>query len=145
MSLGRLLLPETPRHLPHSRAWNVTARTVHLAAIGALLGGHVFAVESARLVPWLWLAIGSGASLMAIEAYPSIDWLAQGAGLFVLAKLALLCTVPFAWPWRVPILFAVLVLASVGSHMPGRYRHYSFIYRRNMKGRPAAEPERRDV
>ena len=28
----------------------------------------------------------------------------------------------------VPILLAVVVIGSVGSHMPGRYRHFSVIY-----------------
>jgi hypothetical protein len=133
MPLARLLLPDPPRRLPHARAWNVASRTVHLAAISVLMGGHFFAVPWDRLVPWLWVAIASGGTLMAIELYPSLDWLAQGSGLFVLAKLALLAAVPFAWGVRVPILFTVLALAAVGSHMPGRYRHYSFIYRRNMK------------
>jgi hypothetical protein len=135
MSLYHLLLPEVPRRLSHARAWNVAARTVHIAAISALLGGHLFAVPADRLLPWLWVAIGSGGALMAIEMYPSFDWLAQGAGLSVLAKLLLLCVVPMAWAWRVPVLFGVLAIASVGSHMPGRYRHYSVIFRRNMKGK----------
>jgi hypothetical protein len=115
--------------------WNVASRTVHLAAISVLLGGHVFGVSPDRLLPWLWVAIATGSALMAIEMYPSIDWLAQGAGLSVLFKLALLLVVPFAWAWRVPILFGVLVVASVGSHMSGRYRHYSVVYHRNMKGK----------
>jgi hypothetical protein len=130
-----LLMPDPPRRLPHTRALNVASRTVHLASISVLMGGHVFAVPADNLVPWLWGAIVSGAALMAIEMYGSIDWLAQGAGLCVLAKLALLIVVTFAWPSRVPILFAVLALAAIGSHMPGRYRHYSLIYRRNMKGK----------
>jgi hypothetical protein len=135
MSLGRLLLPDPPRHFPHARAWNVASRSAHLAAVSVLVGGHVFDVPAQTLLPWLWLAIGTGAALMLIELYPSIDWLAQVAGLIVLAKLALLCVVPFAWNHRVPILFLVLVMASVGSHMRGHYRHYSLIYRRNMKGK----------
>jgi hypothetical protein len=134
MSLYRLLLPHPPRRLPHARAWNVTSRTVHLASISVLVGGHVFAVPADRLVPWLWAAIASGAGLVFVEAYGTLDWLAQGAGLFVLAKLLLLAAVPFWWDLRVPILFAVLALAAVGSHMPGRYRHYSVVYRQNMKG-----------
>lgn len=133
--LRRLLLPDPPRHLAHARAWNVAFRTVHIAAISVLVGGHLFAVPADRLVPWLWLAIASGAALMAVEMYPSIDWLSQLAGVFVLGKLALLCLVPFAWSFRVPILFGVLAIASVGSHMRGHYRHYSVIYRRNMKGK----------
>ena len=47
-----------------------------------------------------------------------------------IAKLALLCAVPLAWDYRLPILLAVLVIASVGSHMSARYRYYSFVYRR---------------
>jgi hypothetical protein len=133
MPWARVLLPDPPRRLPHARAWNVTSRTVHLAAVSVLVGGHVFAAPAERLEPWLWVALASGASLIAIEVYGSVDWLAQGSGLFVLAKLALLAVIPFAWSWRVPILFAVVALAGVGSHMPGRYRHYSLIYRRNMK------------
>jgi hypothetical protein len=135
MPVARVLLPVPPRHLAHARALNVTSRTVHLAAISVLVGGHVFAAPTVQLEPWLWAAIVSGAALIAIEVYPSFDWLAQGSGLFVLAKLALLAVVPFAWSWRVPILFAVVALAGIGSHMPGRYRHYSLIYRRNMKRR----------
>jgi hypothetical protein len=134
MSLARVLLPHPPRRLPHARTWNVASRTVHLAAVCTLVGGHVFAAPPSRLEPWVWLAAASGAALMAIELYGTLDWLAQGSGLFVLAKLALLLAIPLAWSWRVPILFAVVALAGVGSHMPGRYRHYSLIYGRNMKG-----------
>ncbi len=135
MSFARVLLPDPPRRLPHARAWNVTARTVHLAAISVLIGGHVFDAPAGRLEPWLWAAICSGAALMIIELYGSLDWLAQVSGLFVVAKLALLLAILVAWPARVPILFAVLAIAAIGSHMPGRYRHYSFLYKRNMKGK----------
>jgi hypothetical protein len=133
VSLARVLLPNPPRRVPHARAWNVASRTLHLSAISVLVGGHAFGIAAGRLEPWLWVAILTGAALVAIEVYPSADWLAQGSGLFVLAKLALLIVILFAWSWRVPILFAVIALAGVGSHMPGRYRHYSLIYRRNMK------------
>ena len=45
-------------------------------------------------------------------------------------KLGLLALIPWAWNFRAPILFAVIVIASVGSHMPGRFRYYSMIHRR---------------
>ena len=133
MSLIRLLLPDPPRRLPHARAWNVTARTCHLAVISALVGGHVFGVPAERLVPWLWAAIASGSVLMAVELYSTLDWLTQGAGVFLLTKLLVLLAIPWSWDVRVPLLFLVIALAGVGSHMPGRYRHYPLLYRRNVK------------
>jgi hypothetical protein len=42
----------------------------------------------------------------------------------------LLCLIPWLWQYRVPILVAVIVIASVGSHMPRRFRHYSLLHRR---------------
>jgi hypothetical protein len=134
MTLRHVLLPNPPRRLPGARAWNVTARTIHLAATGTLVGGHVFGVPAADLLPWLWVAAASGAALLAIEVYGSLDWLLQLGGLAVVVKLALLCVIPFAWGARVPLLFAVVAIAGVGSHMPGRFRHYSLLYRRSIRG-----------
>ncbi len=129
MNLRSLFLPEPRRRLPYARAWNVGARTVHLAATGTLLGGHVFGVAADTLWLWLWVAMASGAVMLAVELYTSFDWLAQVGGLAVVLKLALLCVIPFAWSERVPILFVVVVIAGVGAHMPGRFRHYSLLYR----------------
>jgi hypothetical protein len=78
----------------------------------------------------LYSCIMTGIALIAIEAYPSCRWFYQGRGAAVLAKLALICTIPFFWNYRVPIMLAVLVIASVGSHMPSRFRYYSFLHRR---------------
>lgn len=46
-----------------------------------------------------------------------------------MAKLTLMLLVPVLWKWRLPILLLVVILASVGSHMPARYRYYSVLYR----------------
>lgn len=134
MDLRALLLPEPPRRLAHTRAWNVAWRTAHIAVVGTLLGGHVFGAPPERLVVWLWAAILTGGALMALEAYATLDWFMQIGGLAVLLKLALLLLIYFDWPARVPILFTVVAIAGIGSHMPGRYRHYSLYYQRNMKG-----------
>jgi hypothetical protein len=32
------------------------------------------------------------------------------------------------WSHRLPILIAVVIIGSVGSHMPRKFRHYSIIY-----------------
>jgi hypothetical protein len=125
--------PVTPRRrLPGARAWNIAARTVHLAATGTLLGGHVFDVPAVHLYTALWIAIGSGAALMALELYASPHWAHQGCALMVYAKLGLLCLIPWLWQYRVPILFGVVALASIGSHAPRTIRHYSIVFKRVM-------------
>jgi hypothetical protein len=133
MDLRALLLPDPRRRLPHARAWNVGARTVHLGATGVLVGGHFFGVPADTLLPWLYAAIASGAVMFAVELYSSFDWLIELGGLAVVLKLALLSAIPFAWSARVPMLFVVVAVAGIGSHMPGKYRHYSLRYRRVMK------------
>lgn len=133
MDLRAFFMPAPRRRLPHARAWNVGARTVHLGATGVLLGGHFFGAEADALLPWLYAAIASGSVMFALELYSSLDWLAEVGGLAVVLKLALLCAIPFAWSARVPILFAVVAVAGIGSHMSGKYRHYSLRYGRVMK------------
>jgi len=123
--------PEKARHLPGSRAWSITFRTLHLAAFGVLLGGHAFAVETDKLLPYLYLTILSGIGLIALEMYAvGLYWLFLGKGLMVLAKLGILLAVPFFWEQRLALLLVVVVVASVGSHMPARFRHYSVLHRR---------------
>jgi hypothetical protein len=127
VSAGALLAPDPPRRLPHGRALNVAFRTVHLAAFGTLLGGHVFAVDPERLLTALGLTVASGAALVALELCQTMRWLAQVKGLAILAKLGLLGSVPLFWEARVPILLAVVVLASVSAHLPARFRNYPWL------------------
>jgi hypothetical protein len=48
----------------------------------------------------------------------------------VLLKLVLLCLIPWMWKHRLVMLLLVVGIASVGSHMPARFRYYSLIHRR---------------
>ena len=59
----------------------------------------------------------------------------------VLAKLVLLLAVAVFWEARVPLLLTVVALASVGAHMPARFRHYSILERRVLLPEPAPLPE----
>ncbi len=74
---------------------------------------------------FLLATIASGLALMMLEIVSTCAWLWMGKGVAVLLKLLLLSTVPFFWESRVAILLAVVVVASVGSHMSSRFRHYS--------------------
>ena len=132
--LDRLFLPpEEPPSLPYSRFCKIALRTAHLMAISVLVGGHAFGAPTHALLPWLYASVVTGAGMIFFEAYPSMGFVFQGWGLMLFAKLALLCCVPFAWKARFPILLVVVAVASIGSHMPGRLRHYSVLYKRVIK------------
>lgn len=111
------------------RALNIGLRTAHIGAMGILLGGHAFDVAPERLMVSLWLTVGSGLALAAVEIGPKLLWFHQGRGLMTMAKLALICAVPLAWDYRLPILLGVIVIGSVGSHMSARFRYYSILRR----------------
>lgn len=116
--------------LPYTRGISILFRTVHIAAIGILVGGHVFAAPEARLLPFLYLSIVSGAGLIGIELYSSCKWFYQGKGILVLLKLLLVAAVGVFWEQRVWLLLIAVIIGSVGSHMPGRFRYYSIRHRR---------------
>ena len=116
--------------LLNTRYWNIGFRTVHIVAASALFGGHVFAIDAEQLLWWLYLTIFTGSVLVLFEAYEYPYWCFQARGASVLVKLLLLCCIPWMWDYRVPILILVLIIASVGSHMPRRHRDYSFLHRR---------------
>ncbi len=112
------------------RAWNVALRTAHIAAMAILLGGHAFGVERPRLLASLACTIGTGLVLAGIEAGPRLLWFYQGRGLMTLAKLGLVALVPCFWEHRLILMLIAVILASVGSHMPARFRYYSLLHRR---------------
>jgi hypothetical protein len=126
----RWFLPDQMRFVPGTRAISIALRALHLAAFGILLGGHAFGIEAERLLPYLSLTILSGIGLITTEVYAvGLYWFFLGKGLMVLAKLGLLLAVPVFWEQRVALLLVVVVV-SIGSHMPARYRHYSLLHRR---------------
>jgi hypothetical protein len=140
LTLIRLLFPATPRRLPAQRLLGVGLRTAHILAFGILLGGHLFDVDRARLEPYLVAAIATGACMMGLELASTCAWLFMGKGIAVIVKLLLLALVPFFWAQRVPILVLVVIVASVGAHMPSRFRHYSVLAHRVIEPDRCAAP-----
>ena len=116
--------------LSASRGLNIALRTAHIGVTGALFGGHVFAISAERLLPFLYLSILTGIVLLIVEIYPTWRRIFEVRTAMVAAKLLLLCLIPWLWTYRVAILIAVIVIASIGSHMPRRYRYYSILDRR---------------
>ncbi len=126
--LARLLFPSPPRSLPGNRGISILFRTAHLLASGLLLGGHAFDAEPERLVMCLYATVASGVGLIVLEVYRSCDWAYQGMGALVIVKTVVTAAAAVWWEQRVPLLFLVVILGSLGSHMPSRYRHYSLLH-----------------
>ena len=125
--LHLLLFPHAERSFAGERGLRIALRTVHIASMGILLGGHFFDVSAEQLHgPLMWTVL-SGLGFMLLEIYKSLDWLFQVRGLITIVKVLLLLGVPLFWEQRIWILLAVLAIGSVSSHMPGRFRYYSLL------------------
>ena len=114
-----------------ARGLNITFRTAHIAAMGILLGGYAFDVEPSRLVPSLLICVVTGFALGGVESGFRLVWFHQGRGLTTIAKLLLLFAVPLLQNYsscRLTLLLVVVVIASIASHMPARFRYYSILY-----------------
>ncbi|MBI4701329.1 MAG: hypothetical protein HY744_09250 [Deltaproteobacteria bacterium] len=116
--------PGSPRRCDLRRWFRIACRTAHLATMGVLVGGHVFAVAPDSLRPWLYATIASGAALMAPDLLEDWRYLRELRGASLLVKMAMVAAVAVFWEQRLLLLFAVVVLSSVVSHMPGRYRYW---------------------
>lgn len=78
----------------------------------------------------LYATVASGVGLILLEVYRSFDWVYQGMGVLVTAKTLVTVAAGIWWEHRVPLLVVVVILGSLGSHMPSRYRHYSLLHGR---------------
>ena len=107
------------------RVYKLLARTVHLIAIAGLVGGHMFGAPLASLRLLLYLSVITGLAMCALEAYPNRRFFHEGWALLLCLKLVLLASVLVFWNARRPILIVVVVIASVGSHMPRALRHWT--------------------
>ena len=85
----------------------------------------MFGAPLAPLRPLLYLSIITGAAMCALEAYPNWHFFYEGWALLLWLKLVLLTLVPVFWNARRPILIVVVVIASVGSHLPRALRHWT--------------------
>jgi len=105
------------------RLLNVACRTLHLVGVSLLVGGAIWDVDWARLQSALWITLASGLALLLLEVVADQSWLSQGRGLAAALKLGPLCLIPFVPDRRASLLLAVVVIASIGSHMPRWFRH----------------------
>ena len=112
------------------RVLRTTLRTVHVLAVGAYYGGHVFSVPPERLAPAAVAVIATGVLFAIFEVLSAPVWLVQMQGVATYVKLALIASVSLFWDQRIWILSLVMVIGVVVSHAPARLRYYSVKDRR---------------
>jgi len=125
--LRALLFPDEPRRLSWARPFQIGLRTVHIVAMAMVLGGLAQGGTHETLLAWIWATVLSGALLMALDLWKSCLFLVQGAGMAVLAKLALLGLGNLFPGARLEWYLAATAVASIGSHMVSSWRHFSFL------------------
>jgi hypothetical protein len=109
---------------------SVLLRSIHVAATAVVLGGVFLGAGYETLVVFIWTAILSGCAMLSMDVIKGPRVLLQASGLTVLLKLALLGVGAFLLPCqRFGWYLAATLIASVGSHAPGHWRHYEVFTR----------------
>ena len=126
-TLRARLFPERPRFFPWARPVQLVLRSVHIAAMALVVGALPFGAGFETLRAPIIVAVGSGILLFAIDLARDMGILVQGSGVAVLLKLALLGAGLLQPAHRLPWYLAATLVASVGSHMTGSWRHFSFV------------------
>jgi len=132
-NLRALLFPEAPRRFPWARPAQLVLRSLHIAAMALVVGAIPFGAPFEALRLPILLTLASGVLLFAIDLARDLAILGQGSGVAVLLKLALLGLGALQPANRLPWYLAATLVASVGSHMPGSWRHYSFLQGKVMR------------
>lgn len=126
-TLGALLFPASPRFFPWARPAQLILRSLHIAAMALVVGAIPFGADLGQLRASILLVVASGVLLFAIDLARDMGILVQGSGVAVLLKLGLLGLGALQPAHRLPWYLAATLVASVGSHMPGAWRHFSFL------------------
>ena len=108
----------------------ISLRTLHLISVAGVGGGILFGLEQSLWVGYWWLALVSGALMIAIDVIPNPVWVVQVRGLVILLKLILLAFLGSEPSIDRLLLIIIIVMSAVISHAPGNLRYYSIYHRR---------------
>jgi len=126
-TLQAVLFPDAPRHFPWARPVQLVLRSLHIAAMALVVGAIPFGADFQALRLPILLTLTTGVLLFAVDLARDLGILVQGSGVAVLVKLGLLGMGALQPASRLPWYLAATLVASVGSHMPGSWRHFSFL------------------
>jgi hypothetical protein len=112
------------------RLLDIALRAAHVLVISILFGGSFFRIPGDQLLHWRELAMATGFVLVLSEVLHGIHWPYQGRGVMVFLHAGLFGLACLQPRWAIPCLLAALIIGMLGSHMPKRFRHWSFIHGR---------------
>jgi hypothetical protein len=112
------------------RLLDVVLRAAHVTVISVLFGGAFFQVPSHLLLHWRYLSIFTGCVLIVSEVFHGHHWPYEGRGLMVYIHVGLFSLACLQPRLTIACFFAALFIGMLGSHMPKKFRHWSFIHRR---------------
>lgn len=111
-----------PRRFPGQRALRITLRTIHLVAVALVIGAAMYGGD---MTLGLEILLLSGAALMAEEVVRhGFGWFRFVQAWVVFGKLGLFVVVLALDTWRLPALWAALVLGALISHATGKLRQH---------------------
>jgi hypothetical protein len=113
-----------------TRYLDIALRTAHVLVISILFGGAVLGIPVDQLVPFQHLAIATGCALIVSEIIHRPHWPTQVRGVMVFIHAGLLGLVILRPDLAVFWLSTALIVGMVGSHLPKRIRHWSYVLKR---------------
>ena len=105
---------------------NICLRSLHIAVAAVVFGGVMLQQPYAIFQNWHHGAIASGLALLALEWAHDRRWPHRGKGLLVQAHVLFGLILHFWLAQQVALLWLVMLSGCIGSHMPRRFRHWSW-------------------
>lgn len=104
---------------------DVAMRTLHLVGVCGVGGGILLAVPHEHWMFYLQLTLVSGLALLLLEIAKNKFLMIELRGVAIVLKLVLLGAM-YLFPEQGSILLvAIVVISSMGSHAPKKFRHFS--------------------
>lgn len=124
-----VLFPPVPRDFPQRRNIRTLLRALHILSAGTLLGGHIFAISTPQLLPWLYATIITGLLILITDLHATACVLFEVRGVAVIIKLLLMLAIAVWFEARIPLLCIILLIGVYGSHMPKWQRHKMLFFK----------------
>ncbi len=105
------------------RTGSVFIRAAHLLAAGVVVGAYLLEPTTPHLHSWLMAAGFSGLLLVGTEFWRHRELYRETAGWTTVLKVVLIALIPVFKSQAAALAVTGFLIASVGAHLPRRYRH----------------------